>query len=99
MSKKVIAFDLDKTLTRSKTPIEDQMAKLLCQALEKFQVCVISGGSFPQFQKQLLTNLKAAPVQLEALHLMPTCGTQYYTYDLKTKDWKKIYGEDLPQKS
>lgn len=99
MNKRLLAFDLDKTLTRSKTPVEDPMAALLCKAMEKFQVCVISGCSFKQFRKQLLSNLKATPQQLSALHIMPTCGTQYYVFDLKSNDWQKVYGEDLPQKA
>lgn len=95
--KKVIAFDLDGTLAESKSAITDSMAGLLNQLLDKFHVCVISGGKFGQFEKQLLANLKAEPAKLERLHLMPTCGTRYYVYDLASADWKQVYAEDLTQ--
>lgn len=95
--KQVIAFDLDGTLAESKSALDDRMAELLNELLEKFQVCVISGGKFEQFQKQLLSNLKASPAKLEKLHLMPTCGTQYYTFDVAKGDWQQNYAENFTQ--
>ncbi len=93
--KKVIAFDLDGTLAASKSPLADRMSEALNRLLDNFQVCVISGGKFEQFQKQLLANLNASPDKLEKLHLMPTCGTRYYTYNLAKKDWDQVYAEDF----
>jgi hypothetical protein len=95
MKKQAIAFDLDGTLAESKSPITDRMSELLGQLLEKYQVCVISGGKFEQFQKQLLSNLKVEPDKLERLHLMPTCGTRYYRYDTTKHSWKQLYAEDF----
>jgi phosphomannomutase len=63
--------------------------------LDKYHVCVISGGKFEQFEKQLLGNLNAEPSKLEKLHIMPTCGTRYYHYDLASGKWKLVYAEDL----
>jgi phosphomannomutase len=95
--KKLIAFDLDGTLAESKSPAEDRMTGLLAGLLEKFEVCVISGGKFGQFEKQLLSNLKANPQQLEHLHLMPTCGTQYYQYDTGKQSWRQVYAENFTE--
>lgn len=93
--KKLIAFDLDGTLAPSKSPAEDRMTDLLRQLLDQFQVCVMSGGKFEQFEKQLISNLKADPSQLEKLHIMPTCGTRYYRYNIASEKWDKIYAEDF----
>jgi phosphomannomutase len=95
--KKVVAFDLDGTLAESKSALTDRMAELLNQLLEKFHVCVISGGKFGQFEKQLLANLKADPSKLEKLHLMPTCGTRYYVFDIAKGDWEQVYAEDFAE--
>jgi phosphomannomutase len=95
--KKVVAFDLDGTLAESKSALTDRMAELLNQLLEKFHVCVISGGKFGQFEKQLLANLKADPSKLEKLHLMPTCGTRYYVFDIAKGDWEQVYAEDFTE--
>ena len=95
MKRRVIAFDLDNTLADSKSPITEQMADLLNDLLETFQVCVISGGKFGQFEEQLLNNLRAAPRALAALHIMPTCGTRYFRFDVDTKVWQQVYAEDL----
>jgi phosphomannomutase len=95
MRRKVIAFDLDGTLAPSKSPLPDRMGKALDELLKMYHVCVISGGKFEQFQKQLLSGLKSGPERLERLHLMPTCGTRYYRYDAAKSDWKQIYAEDF----
>ena len=77
----LVAFDLDDTLAPSKTPIDARMAGLLERLLEVVEVCVISGGQWGQFQSQLVANLHPADeALLGRLHLMPTCGTQYYRY-------------------
>jgi HAD superfamily hydrolase (TIGR01484 family) len=95
--KKVIAFDLDGTLAPSKSPLPDQMAEVLERLLHRFEVCVISGGKFGQFELQLLNNLKASPHELGRLHVMPTCGTQYYRHDGKSGKWERVYVELIPE--
>ena len=93
--KKLIAFDLDGTLAPSKSFLPDEMADTFAGLLDKFEVCVISGGKFGQFETQLLNGLHASGAQLQKLHLMPTCGTQYYTYDLANQKWERNYAELL----
>ncbi|MBA3757286.1 HAD-IIB family hydrolase [Candidatus Saccharibacteria bacterium] len=97
MVRKVIAFDLDGTLAASKSPITDQMAGLMEKLLEKYQVCVMSGGRFEQFETQLLANLKINPAHLKNLHLMPTCGTRYYRHNDRKDRWQKVYAEDFTE--
>jgi HAD superfamily hydrolase (TIGR01484 family) len=95
MTKKLIAFDLDDTLAISKSPISDRMAELFTQLLSKYHVCVISGGKIEQFHMQVVDRIDASPEQLSHLHLMPTCGTRYYRYDVTNESWKLQYAEDL----
>jgi HAD superfamily hydrolase (TIGR01484 family) len=95
MTKKVIAFDLDDTLAITKSPISDRMGELLAQLLEKYDVCVISGGSFEQFKIQVVDRLEASSRALTKLHLMPTCGTKYYRYDELSESWKLQYENSL----
>lgn len=93
--KKVLAFDLDDTLAITKTPISDEMVVVLSKILEKYEVCVISGGRFEQFKLQITDRLKVSPKLLTRLHLMPTCGTQYYRFNELANDWQLQYAEDL----
>lgn len=95
--KELIAFDLDGTLADSKSPIEDEMHDKFTSLLGKYQVCVMSGGKFGQFEKQLLSRLDATPEQLENLHIMPTCGTRYYQFDPNTAKWELQYAEDFTE--
>ena len=93
--KKVLAFDLDDTLAVTKSPISDRMAEILGHLLEEFDVCVISGARFEQFQLQIVEQADFSPMQLRRLHLMPTCGTRYYRYNETHKEWELQYAEDL----
>lgn len=93
--KKVIAFDLDDTLAITKSPISDEMSQLLTALLEKYEVCIISGGKYEQFSKQVVDRLEAPKHLLNRLHLMPTCGTRYYRYDELDDKWVLQYAEDL----
>ncbi len=93
--KKLIAFDLDGTLAPSKSTLPKRMAELLNKLLENFEVCIISGGKYQLFQKQVLTQITDDPQLLKRLHLMPTSGTRYYSYDMKNREWKLEYAEDF----
>jgi len=93
--KKVLAFDLDDTLAVSKAPLSDRIADILVQALDNFDICIISGGKFDIFKTNVIARLKAGDKQLTRLHLMPTCGTRYYRYDSVKQEWVQQYAEDL----
>lgn len=95
--KKLLAFDLDDTLSVTKSPMSDRMSEILGRILERFDVCVISGGSYNQFHIQVIEPLNVSPMQLRRLHLMPTCGTRYYRYNEADKDWQLQYNEDLTE--
>ncbi|HEY5058558.1 MAG TPA: HAD-IIB family hydrolase [Gaiellaceae bacterium] len=98
MRRRVIAFDLDNTLADSKSPVTREIARLLNGLLKAYEVCVISGAKFEQFETQLLDNMKAVPRALAHLHIMPTCGTRYFRYDLAAQAWQQVYAEDLTAK-
>jgi HAD superfamily hydrolase (TIGR01484 family) len=55
------------------------------------KVAVISGGGWPQFEAQLLSRLPTSN-NFDNLFLLPTCGTQFYSY---RGQWNRVYAEDL----
>ena len=92
-SKKIIIFDLDGTLAASKQPLDDEMADLIRQLLHSYKVGVISGGFFPQFEKQFLASLNASSSEMKELILLPTSGASMYRYEGDT--WKEIYCDEI----
>ncbi len=91
VTEKLIVFDLDGTIAESKASLDDEMSALLRNLLDIVKVAVISGGDWPQFEKQLLSNLPR-DAKLDNLSLLPTCGTKFYKY---IAAWEKIYSEDF----
>jgi len=89
--KKLIVFDLDGTLAESKSSLDAEMSILLHELLATVKVAVISGGDWPQFEKQVLSHLPQ-DARLKDLSLLPTCGTKFFQY---AGAWKKIYSEDF----
>jgi len=89
--RRLIVFDLDGTLAESKSSLDAEMAALLNALLAIVKVAVISGGNWPQFEKQLLANL-SHDEKLKNLSLLPTCGTKFYEYE---SGWKILYSEDF----
>jgi phosphomannomutase len=89
--KQLVVFDLDGTLAPSKQPLGQDVAEWIVRLLGVCRVAVISGGAWPQFEKQLLGNLPAdAP--LDRLSLLPTSGTRFLKYQ---GAWKELYAEDF----
>lgn len=89
--KQLIIFDLDGTLAQSKSSLDAEMAKLLGTLLSVVSVAVISGGGWPQFEKQLLANLPNDD-RMKRLSLLPTCGTQFYQFGT---GWEQLYAENF----
>lgn len=88
--KKIIAFDVDGTLTVSKTLITESMAHLIKELVKKKQVLAIAGGSFHQLETQFLPPFLNDEAMLPFIHnftLLPTSGSQRYEYDEEKKEW------------
>lgn len=76
---RLVAFDLDDTLAPSKAAIDARIGALLIALAERVEVAIISGGQLAQFTSQVVDRLPDASADtLSHLHLLPTCGTQYY---------------------
>ena len=94
--KKLIAFDVDDTLVKSKNPLTDEMRNLLAELLKHYEVAIISGSRYEVFQTNIIRPLAAvAGDDLKHMHIMPTCGTRYYTYSGDAENWNLEYAEDF----
>ena len=94
--KSLVVFDLDGTLADSKSALDDEMARLLGELLGVAKVAIISGGAWPQFEKQVLPKL-VDDERLTKLSLLPTCGTKFYRHH---GGWNLLYSEDFtPEQS
>ncbi|HMR55404.1 MAG TPA: HAD-IIB family hydrolase [Candidatus Doudnabacteria bacterium] len=94
-NKKLFVFDLDDTLAESKTPMDQEMAGLIKQLLEKKKMAVIGGGKYEIFKWQFISQLNIPKKLLENLHLFPTSGNAYYRYK---SGWKNVYSHNLTTK-
>ena len=85
-------FDLDGTLTESKAALTSEMGIVLARLLEQMPVAIMSGGSYGQFQKQLLANMPL-DARYENLYLFPTSAAQCYQW--RDSAWTLAYDNPL----
>lgn len=88
--KQLVAFDLDGTLAESKQQLTEAMGEALADLLGVAHVAIISGGDWPQFEKQVATRLPER-ADLSRLWMMPTSGTKLYTYG--DGRWNTVYAD------
>lgn len=88
--KRLISFDLDGTLAESKQALDPEMASILGRLSHVADICVISGGDWPQFEKQVASQL---PEQTDRSRfwLMPTTGTKLYRFE--DGAWSRKYAD------
>jgi HAD superfamily hydrolase (TIGR01484 family) len=92
--KKLIVFDLDGTLAKSKSVADKEMVTLLAQLLATKKVAVIGGGKYGLFKQQLLQTLKPKKELAKNLFLFPTTASAFYRYN---SGWKQVYYHEIPK--
>lgn len=92
--KELIIFDLDGTLAKSKSIVDEEMASLLSDLLSVVYVAIISGGDWAQFEKQVLSQL-SKDAFINKLAILPTCGTKFYQFK---NNWQLLYAENFTDK-
>jgi HAD superfamily hydrolase (TIGR01484 family) len=85
---KTMIFDLDGTLTKSKSPLTPEMGSVLTHLLQKMPVAIMSGGSYAQYQTQFMAGMPA-DADFSNLYLFPTSAAQCYTY--RDGVWQLLY--------
>ena len=96
--KKIITFDVDGTLTPSKSSITPEMANLVKELMKQKMVVAISGARFEQFKNQFLPPFFDDDSMLpfiQNLKLLPTSGSQRFEYDKIKKEWELTDKEPL----
>ena len=94
MSPQAVIFDLDGTLTESKAALVTRTGEALARLLRTMPVAVMSGGSYEQFQKQLLSGMPI-DAKYENLYLFPTSAAQCYVW--KDNAWHFLYNQPFTQ--
>lgn len=87
--KELIVFDMDGTLTPSKSVASKGMIALLLRLLGKKRVAIIGGAKYALFQEQMTDLLPRRDPRLEKLFLFPTTANAFYRYH--NGGWKNVY--------
>lgn len=85
---KALIFDLDGTLTESKSALSSEMGIVLARLIAQMPAAIMSGGSYEQFQKQLLASMPP-DANFKNLYLFPTSAAQCAIW--KDGAWKFLY--------
>ena len=89
----MLVFDLDGVLVESKTSMDDEVSVLLSRLLQKMDVCIITGGSITQINKQVLPFLENC--FYNNLYLMPLSGSEMWIWRLNK--WIRFYFNDFSE--
>ena len=92
MNKKLIAFDVDGTISLSRSKIDSEMADLLKQLLQVKQVALITGGAFADIKRQVLDEIGLDNPFNKNLTLLPTNGGGFWIF---TEKWLEISSHKL----
>ena len=77
---RVLGFDLDNTLARSKMPMSDETARLFISLTHILPVAIVTGGRYELIESQVLDSV-APYAYAPHLVLLPTTGTSYYRFN------------------
>lgn len=93
--KRLVAFDLDGTLTASKQPLQSWMGDAIAALLAVIDVAIISGADWSRFGVQVTTRLPSG-ADVSRLWLMPTTGTRLFRHrgGRWQMDYAEIFGAD-----
>ena len=91
-NKKLIAFDVDGTLSKSRSAIDSEMSEILKELLKVKQVAIITGGAFADIETQVLTEIGLTNELNKNLTLLPTNGGGLYIFNGK---WVEISSRKL----
>jgi phosphomannomutase len=97
-ARRVVIFDLDGTLTESKSDLDKEMASLISELLQLMYVAVTSGCSYQQLRNQFLSRLPRN-ADLRNLFLFPTCSASGYYYDIRRGHFSLAYSNLLPERA
>lgn len=82
-----LVFDLDGTLTDSKSPITDSMVQTLSKLLQYTYIVIISGASYHQFETQVVQKFPSS-VESDRLLLFPENGSEMYVNGVRKYEEK-----------
>ena len=84
---KLVAFDLDGTLTQHKTPLDDKNRAVLDRLAEKYELCMVGAGQCHRIFHQMGEY---------PLNIIGNYGLQYAAYDPQTKSLNIVRDESFP---
>jgi len=92
MDYQLVIFDMDGTLTESRSPVDKEMSDLLCKLIAQKTVAIISGGPFKQVQEQVLNFLPRNQYSGN-LHIASLSGGSLHCF--QNGKWEKLYELEL----
>jgi phosphomannomutase len=85
--KKLFVFDVDGTLSPSRSKIDYQMSNLIKRILETKKMAIITGGAFADIKKQVLEEIGLDNSLNKNLTLLPTNGGGLWIF---TEKWTEV---------
>lgn len=92
---KIVVFDMDDTLTKSRSVADEEMIRVFEELSTKYKVSIITWWNFNQIKKQIIGHLDNKKANFENIFLFPTNGTKMMFFE--DSKFVEKYSEDFTE--
>lgn len=91
MSKSIVLFDMDGTLTEPRAPIQENMIVAIVNLLESSEVGIVTGSDSDYVFQQCKSLFENKHIDKTKLHLYPCNGTKVFKWSIEVGSYEEVY--------
>tara|TARA_R110001583_G_scaffold14285_3_gene60105 strand:- start:7522 stop:8307 length:786 start_codon:yes stop_codon:yes gene_type:complete len=91
MSKSIVLFDMDGTLTKPRAPIQENMIVAIANLLESSEVGIVTGSDSDYVFQQCKSLFENKYIDKTNLHLYPCNGTKVFKWSIEAGSYEEVY--------
>jgi|TARA_R110001592_G_scaffold3231_3_gene18150 phosphomannomutase len=91
MSKSIVLFDMDGTLTEPRASIQENMIVAIVNLLESSEVGIVTGSDSDYVFQQCKSLFENKHIDKTKLHLYPCNGTKVFKWSIEAGSYEEVY--------
>jgi len=95
MSKSIVLFDMDGTLTKPRESIQESMIVAIAKLLESSEVGIVTGSDSDYVFQQCKILFENKYIDKTKLHLYPCNGTKVFKWSIESGSYEAVYSTSM----